>query len=147
MGGRRGVWLLGRISGKSLTESHPQRETRDRATPGSQEWPSQAGPMQSHNLPSAPQETVFNKTVTVWLQRAAEGGCACVGTQGMWELSAPATRVCSEPKTALNNKIYFLRTACSPKLCIQPTCFPSAWEPTWSLPIVAPAYFVGHAWV
>lgn len=147
MGGRKGVRLPGRMKWKEPNGIPPPKTNPRPGYPRSQEWPSWAGPMQSHNLPSAPQEAVFNKTATVWLQRPAGGGCTGVGTRGMRGLSAPATQVCSEPKTALNNKIYSFRSACSPKPCIQLTCFLSAWELVWSLPTVVPAYFVGHAQV
>ena len=30
-----------------------------------------------------------------------EGGCVCVGTENIWEISVPSPQFCCEPKTAL----------------------------------------------
>ena len=35
-----------------------------------------------------------------------EGGCACVGAGGIWEISVPSAQFCCEPKTALKSKVY-----------------------------------------
>lgn len=39
-----------------------------------------------------------------------EGGCACVGTGRIWELSVPFAQFCCEPKLTLKTKVYFKKS-------------------------------------
>ena len=51
----------------------------------------------------------FNKCTTM-VQGADSGGdCINAGVEGIWELYVPSSQFCCEPKTALKNKVYFLK--------------------------------------
>ena len=39
----------------------------------------------------------------------SRGGCVCVGTGSIWEVSVFAAQFCYETKSALKNKVYYLK--------------------------------------
>lgn len=95
MGGRRGFGFQGGRRGKSLPESHAQRETLNPAAQGVRNGQVGRAPMQSHDLLSAAQDTALDKCslTAVWLGQAVRGG-----TRGVRELSAPSTQIGGEPE-------------------------------------------------
>lgn len=50
----------------------------------------------------------INYTTTVVQDVGSGGGCTCVGTGAVWEISIPSAQFSSKPKASLKNKIYLL---------------------------------------
>lgn len=101
MGGRKGTRLPGRRKWREPNIKVPPGRNPGPGCPRRQAW-------DSVRLNRSPRDSVRLNCHSVLT--ACPWGRWCIsGARAMWELSAQATQVCSEPKTALNNKTYFLK--------------------------------------
>lgn len=111
MGGRKGLRLPGRVKWRASNRIPAPKRHPGLGYPRSQAWPRWAGPMQSRPFPSTPHEAVLNRKCS--LVTAGSSERLSWGDTGDGN-SARAAQVCSEPTSALNNTIPFLKSACSP---------------------------------